>query len=277
MSFLKTTFLLGSLAVLLVGIGFIVGGQGGGIIALIFVGIFNFMAYWYSDKFVLKMYKAKELTKTQNSKLHNIVENLAKKAKLPKPKLYLIEDRNPNAFATGRNPNNAVIAVTSGLLQICNEDEIEGVLAHEFSHIKNRDILIQSIAATIAGAVAWIAHMLWWSSMFGGNRRGMNPVLLLPVIILAPLAATIVRMAISRTREYGADYTGALISKKPGALASALRKISESSKQNPMRHGNRATAHMFIVNPFRTDLMTRIFSTHPDVNSRIERLSKIKV
>jgi len=209
---------------------------------------------------------------SSNPTLHKIVEKLAKEANIPKPRIYLVESSNPNAFATGRSPKHSAVAVTSGLLKILDDDEIEGVLSHEIAHIKARDTLTATVAATIAGAIAYIAQIAWWSSL--GDRKRSNAAAL-PLLILAPLAATLVRLAISRSREYAADYEGAKISKKPLSLASALEKISTEVDRKPL-YGNAATSHLFIVNPFKKDAFINLFSTHPSIESRIAKLKDMK-
>jgi len=270
---LKTALLLGLLTGILLVIGFLLAGIVGMALFLILAFILNFAVYWYSDKIVLRMYKAKEITEDEESELHEIVKKLAKEAKIPKPKIYLVKMDVPNAFATGRSPKKGVVAVTSGLIKNLNKDEIEGVLSHEIAHIKSRDTLTSVVAATIAGAVSYVAFMAWWSLFLGGGRRG-GSVLLFPLLILAPLAATLVRLAISRTREYKADYSGSIISKNPLGLASALEKISHAVKNHPMQ-GNSATSHLFIVNPFKASGFTNLFSTHPPVENRVARLKEI--
>lgn len=275
MAVLRTTALLGLLAGMFVFFGFLLGGVGGATIALVFAAAFNMATYWYSDKFVLKIYRARELKKNEHSGIHKMVEDLAHRSGIPKPRLYMVPLPVPNAFATGRNPEHSVVAVTEGILSALNEEELEGVLAHELSHIKNRDILVSSIAATIAAAVAWIAQIAWFSLIFGRGRGG-NPLILLPALILAPIAAALVHLAITRTREFGADYTGALVSKKPMALAAALEKIAKVAKNYPLKRGPEATAHMFIVNPFKADAFARLFSTHPPVEARVARLKEIE-
>lgn len=270
MAFVRTTLLLGLLTGIFLAIGYLLGGMGGATIALMFAGLMNFFAYWYSDKIVLRMYGAKP---SDDKRLNSIIKDLAKEADLPLPKVYIINTPVPNAFATGRDPKHAAVAATRGLLDALDKEEVEGVIAHELAHVKNRDILISTMAATIGGAISWLGYMAWWSMM--GQRRGGN-ILLLPLIILAPLAATIVRMAISRGREYHADYTGAIISKNPLGLASALQKIEHIARNHPM-HGNAATAHMWIVNPFKGDALVNLFSTHPPVAERVKKLKEIKI
>jgi len=266
---LRTVTLLGFLTGILLLVGYLIAGIEGMTFFLFIASLMNFLSYWYSDKIVLGMYKAKEIKESQNPELHKIVGNLAKKAKIPKPRLYLVNLNVPNSFATGRSPKHSAIAVTTGLLNNLNEKEIEGVLSHEIGHIKNHDILTSTIAATIGGAIAYIAQIAWWSLFLGERRQGN--VVLLPLLILAPFAATLVRLAISRTREYKADYTGAVITKKPLYLASALEKISKITKKHPLV-GNTATSHLWIVNPFKSDMFANLFNTHPPVEKRVERL-----
>ncbi len=264
MAFVRTALLLGFLTGIFLGIGYLVGGTPGLTLALILSLILNFSAYWFSDRIVLSVYGAKPL---KDPELRAAVSKLARKAGIPTPKLFVIENPVPNAFATGRSPKHGVIAVTTGLLENLNADEVEGVLSHEISHIKNRDILVSTVAAVMAGAIAYLAQMVW----FGLYRDNRSVLALLPVLILAPLAATMIRFAISRTREFLADRTGALISGKPEALASALKKISGFVKAYPSE-GNPATSHMWIVNPLSSDFFSRLFSTHPPVEERVRRL-----
>jgi heat shock protein HtpX len=273
MTYVRTALLFGLLTGILLAIGFLWAGITGMTFFLILAFILNFGVYWYSDKIVLRMYKAKPLSESEKPELHEIVENLAKEAKIPKPKIYIIDVPHNNALATGRSPKHAAVAITSGLINSLNKDEIEGVIAHEIAHIKSRDTLTSVIAATIAGAISYIAYMAWWGALAGGGRRGGN-ALLLPLVILAPLAATLVRLAISRGREFKADENGSIFSKKPLSLASALEKISSSIKRNPIR-GNAATSHLFIVNPFKGDSLSNLFSTHPSVESRVARLKEL--
>ena len=268
---LSTVMLLGTLTAVLLAVGWFFGGFSGMIIALVFSVLINMFSYWYSDRIVLKMYRAKP---ADNKGLKDIVENLALEAKIPAPRLYIVPAKVPNAFATGRNPKHSVIAVTEGLLSL-NSEEIEGVLAHEISHIKNRDMLVSTMAATMAGAISYIAHIGYWSLFFGGGRRGEGGLMgLVFIIIFAPLAALLIRLAISRSREHKADHTGALLTKNPLALASALRKISRIAEENPIK-GSSATSHLWIVNPFSKDWFTGLFMTHPNVKNRIERLEYI--
>ena len=249
---IKTALLLGALTGLLMLIGGLIGGRGGVFIAFLFAIILNFGSYWFSDKIVLRMYKAQEVSESSAPDLHNIVRNLALKASLPMPRVFIIPEETPNAFATGRNEEHAVVAVTEGIMRILNKEELEGVISHELSHIKNRDILIGSIAATLAGAIVMIAHMAQWAAIFGGGRSDDEDsggiIGLIAMAILAPLAATIIQMAISRSREYLADAGGAKITKNPYGLASALEKLTKASQIVPM-NANPSTAHLFIVNP----------------------------
>jgi heat shock protein HtpX len=271
---LKTTLLLGLLSGLLLAIGGLLGGQGGMTIALIFAAIMNFGSYWFSDKIVLSMYSAKEVG--PGHPLYDVVASLAQRAGLPMPRVYIIPDMSPNAFATGRNPEHAAVAATEGILRILTRDELEGVIAHELAHVKHRDILTSSIAATLGAAIMYIAHMLQWAAIFGGgrssdDREGQNPIALLGTIILAPLAAGLIQAAISRSREFDADAGGAAIVGHPMGLVNALRKIESASKQIPM-DASPETAHMFIIKPFSIQGMLGLFSTHPPTEQRIERL-----
>lgn len=272
MSFLRTTILLATLTALFVAVGLVVGGAAGMTIAFIMALVINFVAYWFSDRIVLSMYRAR---KSEDKNLKSMVEKLAKKADIPVPDVYEIDTMVPNAFATGRNPKNSAIAVTKGLLKHLNHDEIEGVIAHEMAHIKNRDVLVSTMAAVLAGAISYLAQMAWWG-MFSRDERNSSTLILLPLILLAPIAATLIHLAVSRGREFGADYTGAYISGKPKSLASALEKITEISHGNPAK-GNAATAHLFIVNPFTADKLVGLFSTHPPIAERVERLKQMKI
>ncbi|HZA55741.1 MAG TPA: zinc metalloprotease HtpX [Candidatus Udaeobacter sp.] len=277
MNTLKTTFLMALLTVLLVTAGGMLGGQGGIIIAFIFALIMNGVSYWFSDKIVLRMYGAREIGPEDAPNLHRIVQELALRAQMPMPKLYVIPEETPNAFATGRNEKNAAVAVTQGILRILDEAELRGVLAHELSHVKNRDILVGTIAATMAGAISMLANMAHWGMIFGGrsdNREGGHPIVSLLMIIVAPLAAMLVQMAISRSREFGADATGAAISADPLSLANALRKLHLGVERIPME-ANPATAHMFIVNPLTGGGLMTLFSTHPPMEERIRRLESM--
>ena len=273
---LRTTLLLGALTGLLMAFGNAVGGSQGMTMALIFAVVMNVGAYWFSDKMVLAAYGARQVTEAEAPQLYRIVHNLALGAGIPMPKVYIIPSESPNAFATGRNPNHAAVAATEGLLRMMNEREITGVLAHELGHVKNRDILISTIAATIAGAVGYLAQMAQWGAIFGGFRRdndegGASGIQLIALAILTPIMAGIIQMAISRTREYAADETGARMCGDPMALASALRKLGMASQQLPM-DASPATAHMFIVNPLAGVNFANWFSTHPPLEERIARL-----
>jgi len=276
MNTFKTTLLLGALTGLLLLIGGYFGGRGGVVIAFIFAIVMNFGAYWFSDKIILRMYNAQEATEAQARELYTMVRGLAMRASLPMPKVYIIPEETPNAFATGRDEHHAVVAVTEGILRILSADELEGVLAHELTHIKNRDMLIGSIAATLAGAIMMLANMAQWAAIFGGVSRdddegGGGIIGLILMAILAPLAATLIQMAISRSREYLADEGGARVSGKPYGLASALDKLGRASQAIPM-DANPSTAHMFIVNPLSGRALMNLFSTHPPIEERISRL-----
>ena len=281
MNTIKTGLLLGALTGLLMLIGGWFGGQNGVVIAFIFAMVMNFGSYWFSDKIVLAMYKARPVSESEAPELYAMVKNLALRAGMPMPRVYIIPEETPNAFATGRNEHHAVVAVTEGILRILGRDELEGVLAHELTHIRNRDILIGSIAATLAGAIVMLAHMAQWAAMFGGGRSdddeggGSNIVSLIVMAILAPIAATLIQMAISRSREYLADEGGAKISGKPYGLAGALEKLSQASRAIPM-HANPSTAHMFIVNPLTGRSLMNLFSTHPPIEERISRLRSMR-
>ena len=277
MNTLKTAFFLTLLTLLLVFIGRLLGGNSGMIIALIFAAVLNLGSYWFSDKIVLGMYRAQKIEESDNPRLYRIVKNIALQSKLPMPRLYIIPSDSPNAFATGRNPQHAAVAVTSGIMKILNEEELEGVLAHEMAHIKNRDILIGSIVATVAGAISMLAHMAQFAAIFGGGRddedRGGGLAMLFMAII-APIAALLIQMAISRSREYQADESGARTSHKPLYLANALKKLSYASQKIPME-ANPSTAHLFIVNPLSGRGMVNLFSTHPPLEERISRLEEL--
>ena len=278
MNTLKTAFLLTALTLFLVFIGSYLGGQNGMILALIFAGIMNFVSYFFSDKIALAMYRAQPVTREEAPRIYAIVERLTGKANLPMPKIFVIPTDSPNAFATGRNPNHASVAVTQGILGLLNDDEMEGVLAHELGHVRNRDILISSVAATIAGAITVLARMAGWAAMFGGyggrddRDRGGGALGALFMMILAPIAAVLIQMAISRSREYAADETGAHITGNPYALASALQKLETYSKRVPLQ-ATPSTAHLFIIQPFLGMSLASLFSTHPPTAKRIERLT----
>ncbi|MEW6063314.1 MAG: zinc metalloprotease HtpX [Nanoarchaeota archaeon] len=276
---IKTVLLLGLLTGILLGIGYLIGGTGGLTIALIFAFIMNFISYWFSDKIVLFMYGAKEAKRSEYPKLHKIVEGVSKLANIPKPKVYIVPMNVPNAFATGRNKKHAVIACTTGILSLLNDEELKGVIAHEISHIKNRDILISSIAAVIAGAIAYIAMIARYSLFFGDNRdRGAAGLIVLVLLsIFVPIAAMIIQLAISRSREYLADESGARTIKNPIVLANALIKLDNSVRLHPLKNINPSITHILIVNPFSTkEVFISLFSTHPSVESRVKRLGDIK-
>lgn len=283
MNSLKTVFLLVLLTMILVSVGGAVGGTNGMLVMLAFSVAMNFFSYWYSDKIVLKMYKAQEVNSSTAPELVRIVEGLAKKAQLPMPKVYIIDEAVPNAFATGRNPDNASVAVTSGIMQLLTREEMEGVLAHELSHVKNRDILISTIVATIAGLIATIGNIVQWGAIFGGFGRSNDNddnggvIGLIATVVLAPLAATLIQFGISRSREYMADEAGGRMSGKPLALASALAKIDNYAHRRVMPEATQATAHMFIINPLSASRKTfaSLFSTHPSTESRIEKLKDL--
>jgi len=271
----KTALLLAGMTMFLIFMGNILGGRQGMIIAFLLAVGMNFFSYWYSDKIVLRMYKAQPVTAGQAPELYAMVENIANRAGLPVPRAYIIPQETPNAFATGRNPEHAVVAVTSGLLKLMSRDELEGVIAHEMAHVNNRDILIGSIAATMAGAVMILASMARWGAIFGGGRSdengGGNIFMLIAMSIIAPMAAMIIQMAISRSREYLADETGARFCGNPEGLARALEKLGAYSRRIPMQ-AQPQTAHMFIVNPLSGKSLTRIFATHPPLEERVARL-----
>ena len=274
---IKTTLLLAVMTGFIMIVGNMLGGRQGMMIALVLAAGMNFFSYWYSDKIVLRMYRASEATPQNAPELHAMVETLVHQAGLPMPKVYIIPKEAPNAFATGRNPENAVVAVTQGLLRLMNRQEIMGVLAHELAHVKNRDILIGTIAATMAGAIMMLASMARWSAIFGGIHRnednggGMGAIGMIAMSIIAPMAAMVIQMAVSRSREYLADATGARIAGDSQGLASALEKLGAYSKRIPM-DANPSTAHMFIVNPLSGKRLQSLFSTHPPVEERINRL-----
>ena len=273
---LRTTFLLGALTGLILLIGDYLGGSGGLMIAFVFAVVMNFGSYWFSDKIVLRMYGAHEVGEAEAPQLHRIVRALTTRARLPMPKLYVIPDEGANAFATGRNPQHAAVAVTEGILRLMSERELTGVLAHELAHVQNRDILISSIAATLAGVIMMIANMAQWAAIFGGFSRsddeeGGGMLGMLVMAIVAPLAATVIQMAISRTREYAADRTGAQMSGDPLGLASALEKLGRASERMPV-DASPQTAHFFIVNPLSGRSVAKLFSTHPPLEERIARL-----
>ena len=275
----KTTILLSLLTILLVIIGGAVGGKGGMILAFVMAAAMNFGSYWFSDKIVLRMYNAREVSEHDQPAFYGMVRRLAVQAGLPMPKVYIIPDDSPNAFATGRNPDHAAVAATEGILRILSTEELEGVMAHELGHVKNRDILISTIAATFAGAISMIGNMLQWGAMFGAGRGddeeggGAGGLIgSLAMAIIAPIAAMLIQMAISRSREYLADEAGAGICGRPLALAGALRKLHNASQLIPMTEARPATAHMFIVNPLTGGALLNLFSTPPPMEERIARL-----
>ncbi len=277
MNTFKTAALLTGLTLILVYGGAYLGGQSGMTIALIFALAMNAFTYWFSDKLVLKMYKAKEVNEAEVPELFSMVRRLAQKAGLPMPKVYIINQPQPNAFATGRNPAHAAVAVTSGIMKILSSEELEGVLGHELAHIQHRDILIGTVAATIAGAISFLAQMAQWAMIFGGrgdDRRG-NPLVMIIMMIVTPIAAMLIQMAISRSREYEADAGGAKIAGNPRHLASALKKLHMASQQIPLK-AQPATAHMFIVNPLTAKGLTKLFSTHPPMEERVARLEAMR-
>ena len=276
----KTIFLLGTLTGLLVVFGNYFGGTQGMMIAFLFALLMNFGAYWFSDKIVLSMYRARQVTEAEAPELVGLVRSLSQRARLPMPKVWIVPSPAPNAFATGRNPEHAAVAVTEGLLQIMNRDQLEGVLAHELGHVTNRDTLISAVAATLAGVIMLLANMARWAAFFGGGRddedRGGGVVGLLVMAMLAPIAALLIQMAISRTREFVADATAAHLTKKPLALASALERLQMAAERIPL-DANPATSHLFIVNPLSGRSLLRLFSTHPSVEERVKRLRAIQV
>ncbi len=278
MNALRTTFLMALLTVLLVMAGGAIGGRSGMTFALVMAGVMNFVSYWFSDKIVLAMYGAQEATEAEYPEFFGLVRQLAIQAAIPMPRVYIISSETPNAFATGRNPEHAAVAATSGILRILTRDELMGVMAHELSHVKHRDILISSIAATIAGAVTYLAHMAQWAAFFGGGRdsddEGGGVFGMLIMAIVAPIAAMLIQMAISRAREYEADKGGAQVTGNPLYLANALKKLQMANQQIPMQ-ANAATAHMFIVNPLTGGGLMSLFSTHPPLEERVRRLEEM--
>lgn len=279
-STMKTYLFMAVLTALFVAIGGALGGQTGMVVALVIAAVMNFGSYWFSDKIVLRMYQAREISPTELPWLYNMVQNLAQRAGLPMPRVYVIPQDQPNAFATGRNPQHAAVAFTEGILHLLDREELEGVAAHELAHIKNRDILIGSIAATVAGAISMLANMAQWAMIFGSSsdeeEGGGSIFSTLLMLILAPIAAMIIQMAISRSREYLADATGAKISGNPRGLAKALRKLHLGVEKIP-GDATPATAHMFVVNPLRGGGVMSLFSTHPDMAKRIARLEKLQI
>jgi heat shock protein HtpX len=278
----KTTLLLGLLTGLFLLIGGALGGRSGMVMAFVFALLMNAVSYWFSDKIVLASYGAQPIGEADAPVVYRIVRNLATKARIPMPRLYLLPIETPNAFATGRSPQHAAVAVTEGILRIMNEEELEGVLAHELSHVLNRDVLTSTIAATLAGAVMMLANIARWGAMFGGGRRdddeggGLNPIVLIVTAVLAPFAAMLIQLAISRSREYEADASGARLTRNPMGLASALGRLEQASQALPM-DATPATAHLFIVNPLSGRAFLNLFSTHPPIEERIARLRAMRV
>ncbi len=273
MNNIKTLFLLVTLTLILIVAGAALGGKQGMTIALVIALGMNFFAYWYSDKIVLKMYRAQEITESEAPELYGIVRRLVQKAGLPMPRVYIIHQDQPNAFATGRNPHHAAVAVTTGIMHILSREELQGVIGHELAHIKHRDILISTVAATIAGAISYLAYFALFFG-HGDDDEGGNPIVTLLMLIIGPIAALIIQMAISRSREYVADEGGARLSGNPLYLSGALRKLHAASQKIPM-NANPATSHMFIVNPLSGRRLTKLFSTHPPIEERISKLESM--
>ncbi len=278
MNTLKTLLFLTVLTVLLIIVGGLLGGRSGMMVALVFAAIMNFGSYWFSDKIVIRIFRCRKIEERDNPKLFGIVRRVSQNAQIPMPKVYITPSDSPNAFATGRNPKHAAVAVTQGILKILNQDELEGVISHEMAHIKNRDILTQSIVATLAGAISMLAFMARFAAIFGGDRGGDSNrgggLGLLVMAIIAPILALLIQMAISRSREFAADESAAKISHKPLHLASALKKLHNTSRRIPLQ-ANPATAHIFIVNPLSSQRFASLFSTHPPVQKRIARLHEL--
>ncbi|MBW1916489.1 MAG: zinc metalloprotease HtpX [Deltaproteobacteria bacterium] len=274
---IKTVLLLGALTGLILFMGQVIGGTRGVQIALILALAMNFFSYWYSDKIVLRLYRAQEVSPQEAPELHAMVGELAREAQVPMPRVYVVPSETPNAFATGRNPQHAAVAVTSGILKLLSPTELKGVLAHEMGHVKNRDILIQTVAATLGGAITYLAYMAQWAAIFGGrdDEEGGGVLGALAMAILAPIAAMLIQMAISRSREYMADATGARLCHNPQALASALEKLAYGNQRIPMQ-ANPSTAHMFIVNPLTGGGLMSWFSTHPPIEERVARLRAMR-
>jgi len=276
MNTLRIFFLLTLLTLGLVFVGGIIGGQGGALIALLLAAVMNLGSYWFSDKIVIRMYRGEQVT---SGPLYEVVAELCQRNQLPMPRVYMLPQPTPNAFATGRNPQHAVVAATEGILKVLSREELTGVMAHEMSHVMHCDILIGSIAATIAGAISYLAHMAQWAAIFGGGRdddEGGNPIAMIALAIIAPIAAMLIQMAISRSREYVADEGGAKLCGNPFYLANALRKLEMANQAMPMHRVNEATAHMFIVSPLRGGGIASLFSTHPPMAERIKRLEGMR-
>lgn len=283
MNWLRTTFFLAALTGLLLVVGNMLGGHAGMIIALVVAAVMNFGAYWFSDRYVLSSLNAQEVTPEQAPELYRIVQNLAVRAGIPTPKIYIVEDPTPNAFATGRNPEHAVVAVTTGIMQTLNQEELSGVIAHELTHVLNRDTLLSAMSATIAGAIAMLANMAQWALLFSSNRgentsSNNSAFGNLLMIILAPITATLIQMAVSRSREFAADQGGAILCAHPLWLASALRKLEAANEQRPVAaaEANPTTAHLFIVNPLNGASLRTLFSTHPSTEERVRRLERMQ-
>ena len=276
----KTGLLLAVLTAMLVLIGGAIGGQQGMLVAFFVALAMNFFSYWFSDKMVLAMYGAQPIEESQNPALYAVVRRLTTRAQIPMPRVYMTASDTPNAFATGRNPEHAAVAVTEGILRILDGDELEGVLAHELSHVKNRDVLISTIAATLAGAITYLAHMAQWAAIFGGRRdddeEGSSPIAMIAMAIVAPIAAMLVQMAVSRAREFQADATGARLAGRAWGLSKALEKLQVAQQVAPM-NANPATAHLFIVNPLSGQAFMNLFSTHPPLEERVARLRAMRV
>ncbi len=279
MNTLKTVFLMTLMMVILILVGSFLGGERGMMMAFAFSLLMNAGSYWFSDKLVLMMYRAKEVTEAESPRLFSIARRVSTEAQLPMPRVYIIPGETPNAFATGRSPDHAAVAATEGILALLSDDELEGVLAHEFAHIKHRDILTGTIAATFVGAITFVARMAGWSMMFGGgsrdDRRDSNGISEIAMLILAPIAAVLVQLAISRSREFAADAGAAQFTGRPLSLASALEKLERGVERIPMANPSPASAHMFIVNPLRGGGVMKLFSTHPPIQERVDRLQQI--
>ena len=276
----KTAILLALLTAMLVLLGGAVGGRQGMLIAFFLAMVMNFVSYWWSDKIVLSMYGAQPIEEAQAPGLYGMVHRLASKARIPMPRVYMIPSDQPNAFATGRNPQHAVVAVTEGIMRILDDDELEGVLAHELAHVANRDVLIGTIAATLAGAITYLAHMAQWAAFMGGGRHddddSPSPIAMILMAVVAPIAAMLVQLAVSRSREFQADATGARLAGRTWGLSKALEKLEMAAHQVPMQ-ANPATAHLFIVNPLSGQSLMRLFSTHPPIEERIARLRAMRI
>lgn len=278
MNQVKTFFLMVVLTIIFVALGSMIGGKNGATIALGIALVMNFVSYWFSDRIVLRMYGAQPVSESEAPNLYNMIASLSQKASIPMPRLYMIESDSPNAFATGRNPEHGVVAVTTGIMRLLSREELEGVLAHELSHIKNRDILVQTVAAALAGAITWLGSMARFSAFFGGGRDDSERGNIFSVIIfsmLAAFAAMLIQLAISRSREYLADESGAHLAGNPMFLAGALKRLQQGVAYRPMEDANPSTAHMFIVNPFNAQGIMALFSTHPPMEERIRRLEEM--